>query len=351
MRIIVGIGHPKQAHLWRNIIKNLQNKGHKIKIVAWEKDITLYLLNVYDLDYEVIGKNYKGIIKKGFGMLINDAKLLKIAHAFRPDLLLAGAPYLAHTSRLINKPHISFSDTEHANLTNLLSFPFTDTVITPSCYNGKIDPKKHIEFNGFMELSYLHPDYFIPEPKVLEQIGLNMDDRFALVRFVAWDSSHDIGDKGFSDPVEVVRTLEQHCRVFITSEIELPVELDRYKLNISPETMHNFMYYATLFIGESASMACESAILGTPAIFISTSRRGYTDDLEANYDMLYNFSNPENCQERALNKAVELLNNNNIKKEWQNKRLKLLREKVNVTKFITEFIENYPNSFYNLKDK
>ena len=34
------------------------------------------------------------------------------------------------------------------------------------------------------------------------------------------------------------------------------------------------MYYADLFVGESATMASEYAVLGTPAIFVSTSRRG-----------------------------------------------------------------------------
>lgn len=345
MNIMVGIGHPKQVHLWKNIIKNLQNKGHNIKIVTWDKDITLYLLNAFGLEYEVVGINYKGLIKKGFNLFSSDLRISKIAREFKPDILLAGAPYLAHVSRLIRKPHISFTDTEHANLTNLLSFPFTDYVITPSCYSGKIDPDKHIEFNGFMELTYLHPNYFIPDPAFLEQIGLNINDKFAIVRFVAWDSSHDISDKGFDDPVEVVKVLERYCKVFITSEIELPVELDKYQLNISPEIMHHLMYYANIFIGESASMACESAILGTPAIFVSTSRRGYTDELESQYDMVYTFSDPKSCQENALDKAVKLLSNNSTKKDWQNKRKNLLKEKVDVTKFIIEFVENYTDSF------
>ncbi|TKY91761.1 MAG: DUF354 domain-containing protein [Candidatus Methanomarinus sp.] len=345
MNIMVGIGHPKQVHLWKNIIKNLQNKGHNIKIVTWDKDITLYLLNAFGLEYEVVGINYKGLIKKGFNLFSSDLRVLTIAREFKPDILLAGAPYLAHVSRLIRKPHISFTDTEHANLTNLLSFPFTDYVITPSCYSGKIDPDKHIEFNGFMELTYLHPNYFIPDPAFLEQIGLNTNDKFAIVRFVAWDSSHDISDKGFDDPVEVVKVLERYCKVFITSEIELPIELDKYQLNISPEIMHHLMYYANIFIGESASMACESAILGTPAIFVSTSRRGYTDELESQYDMVYTFSDPKSCQENALDKAVKLLSNNSTKKDWQDKRKNLLKEKVDVTKFIIEFVENYTDSF------
>ena len=110
--------------------------------------------------------------------------------------------------------------------------------------------------------------------------------------------------------------------------------------------MHHLMYFADLFIGESASMACESAILGTPAIYVSTSRRGYTDELESCYEMLYSFSDPVTGQDDALHKAEEILEDKDRKKKWQNKRDKLLKEKSDVTKFITEFIEGYPDSFY-----
>src|SRR3990170_6187020 len=169
MRIMVGIGHPKQVHFWKNIIINLVNTGHDVKIVAWDKDITLYLLNVYGFEYEIIGENYRGLIKKAYGMFVSELKVLKVVRKFKPDILVAGAPYLAHVSRLIGKPHIDFTDTENAHLANWLSSPFTDVIITPSCYKRKFDPKKHIKFNGYMELAYLHSNYFRPDPSVLDE--------------------------------------------------------------------------------------------------------------------------------------------------------------------------------------
>ena len=93
-------------------------------------------------------------------------------------------------------------------------------------------------------------------------------------------------------------------------------------------------------------MASESAVLGTPAIFVSTSRRGYTNEEESKYDLVYNFSDPKKGQRQALDKAFELLKNENTKEEWREKRKRMLSEKIDVTKFMTEFIENYPESFY-----
>jgi len=87
------------------------------------------------------------------------------------------------------------------------------------------------------------------------------------------------------------------------------------------------------------TMATESAILGTPAIFVSTSRRGYTDELESKYDLLYTFSDQKNAQKDATKKALELLNDTNIKIKWADKKNKLFQETVDVIKFMTESIE------------
>ena len=43
-------------------------------------------------------------------------------------------------------------------------------------------------------------------------------------------------------------------------------------------------------------MASEAAILGTPSIYINTLRLSYTDEEEAKYDLLYNYSIQKTAQ-------------------------------------------------------
>lgn len=346
MRIMIGVGHPKHVHIWKNVINNLVDDGHEVKIVARDKDITLHLLDAYGFDYVVVGKNYRNLAKKVYGIFETDFKLFKIVKGFKPDITVMGTPYLAHISKLLGIPHITLLDTEHAGIAYRLTYPFTDVICTPSCFGRKINSTKHVVFDGYFELAYLHPNYFTPDPSVLEDVGLSEDDQFIIIRFVAWAASHDIGDMGFSNKKEVVKVLEQYGKVFITSEIELPSELEKYRIKILPERIHHLIYYADLFIGESAPMSTESAILGTPAIFVSTSRRGYTDELESKYDLLYTLSDPRNAQEKSLEMAIELLKDKDAKKKWQKKRENLINKKIDVTKFMTEFIENYPESFH-----
>jgi predicted glycosyltransferase len=355
MKIMVGVGHPKGVHFWKNIIHNLESDGHEVKIVAREKDITLHLLNAYGFEYEVIGKNYKGLIKKAYGMLESDLKMLKVAKEFKPDILASGAPYLAHVSKLIGKPYIGFSDTEHARLTSWLSFPFADVICTPSCFKKKIDPKKHITFNGYFQLAYLHPNYFKPDPSVLDDLGLSKNDKFIIMRFGSWSATHDTHSSGIKLNSELifVKSLEQYGYVFITSERALPLALQKYRLNIRPENIHSLLSFAQLYIGEGETMAAESAILGTPAIDIEaitlkqgtidiTAIHGNADELVNKYKLMFAFSD----QNKALEKATKLLEDNELKKKWMKKREKLLRDKIDVTAFMTEFIEKYPENFY-----
>jgi len=356
MRILVGVGHPKHVHICKNIVHNLENDGHVVKILAWAKDLTIYLLNFYGFEYEIVGKNYKGLAKKAYGMLMSDLNVLRVAKKFKPDILAWGGPYLAHVSKLIGKPHIGFTDTEHAGLTNWLSNPFSDVIVTPVCYKGKINPKKHVTYNGYEELTYLHPNYFRPDPAVLDDLGLSKDDRFIIMRLIAWEATHDVHSRGFSNDFieKAIESLEEYGHVFITSEQKLNRNLEKYKTRIPPEKLHSALYYASLYFGEGGTTAVEAALSGTPSIHVeafkiksgevadATKIHGNFDELLNKYRMLYTFAD----QDKALNKALEILQDENAKKEIRRKREKLLREKIDVTAFMTDFIENYPESFY-----
>jgi predicted glycosyltransferase len=341
MRILIDIGHPAHVHFFKNAIWKLQSDGHEVEITAREKEITTRLLDAYGFRYHNLGKNQKGLTNKAISMIKTDLKLYKIAKNFNPDVM-AGIhnPYIAHVSKILKKPSLIFTDTEHAKLASSLTFPFSTIICTPACFKSNLG-KKQIRYDGYHEYSYLHPNYFKPNSLVLNKLGLQKNDQFIIVRFVAWNASHDVRDKGFNDPVKVVKSLEEFGRVIITSEKNLPIELLSYKADIPPEDMHHLLYYASLYIGESATMASESAILGTPSIFISTSRRGYTDELEEKYELVYNFSDPINGQRQALDKAIELLKTENLKTEWKRRRDLMLCGKTNVTEFIVHLVEEY----------
>ena len=345
-KILFHIGHPAHVHLFKNTIWNLERDGYQIYVAAMDKEISLQLLDAYGIRYEVVGKNVRGLFNKTCNMVKVELKLLKSVKKFGADLLVSvGSPYLAHVSVLVRKPHISFEDTDIGNSRDWLVIPFTEACVRPTCYKKEIG-KREIRYNGYHELAYLHQNYFKPDSRILDDFWLSKADKFIILRFVSWSASHDVGYRGFTNIIDAVRSLERYGKILVTSEKKLPNELEKYRITVPSDKIHHLLYFATLYMGESATMASESAMLGTPSIFVSTSRRGYTDELESKYGLVYNFSDLEKGQEYALEKAFELLKDENIKREWREKRMKMLSEKIDVTKFMTELIENYPESFH-----
>jgi len=341
LKILFDIGHPAHVHLFRNAMDILESRGHELKITVRDKDITLELIENYGFNYEVVGKNRKGVLKKALNMLVVDYNLLKISKRFNPDLIVsAGSPYAAHVSKLLKKPSIAFVDTEHANLTGKLTYPFTNIVCTPVSFRKSIG-SNHIKYSGFHELAYLHPNYFEPDKGVLRELSLTVDDKYSIIRFISWNASHDARQSGVNNKMKYISTLEQYGRVFISSEKNLGDEFQKYKLKIAPEKFHSLLNYAQLYIGEGGSVATEAAILGIPSIHISTTAKfcGVFDDL-GKYDLVYTFDD----EHKALEKAQEILSNPKSKESWVHRKNIMLKEMIDVTIFMTKLIEEYSNT-------
>lgn len=356
MRFMFDVAHPGQVHFIRNMVKTLEARGHQVLVTVWDKDIAIKLLELYDIDHLVIGK--KGDKQKGLFLewINRDIKILKAARQFRPDLLFGMMnPCIAHSAYLLGKPSIHIMDTDVTNFiykayTYGPSLPFCDVVCTPSDFSIELG-RKQIRFDGYKELAYLHPNRFKPDPTVLEDLGLSKNDRFVVMRFVAWKALHDVGKKGFDKGArqKFIREIEKSAQVFITSESRLEPELEPYQIRLPPTRMHDLLYYAQALIGDSQTMTTEAAILGTPAIrcnsFVGENDMSNFVELERKYQLIYSFQNPDD----ALGKALELLERPGLKAEWAAKRARLLNDKIDVTAFMVWLMENYPSSVQTIR--
>jgi len=341
MKILIDIGHPAHVHYFKNFIWIMQKKGHKILIIARNKEVALHLLRIYGFEYINRGSGAKTII----GKLIYLFKAIWIiffkALKFKPDCFLSFAsPYAAIASWLLRKPHITFDDTEHAKFEQKFFIPFSKVILTPDCFYNQLG-KKQIVFKSFMELCYLHSNYFKAEHiNFLNQNDKN--NKKVLIRFVSWKASHDYGQKGMNADFKLIllSELSKIANIYISSESELPEKLKSYKIHISPEKMHDVISSVDLYIGEGGTMASEAAILGTPAIYInSLPLMGYLRE-EKNTGLLFYYNNTDG----VLKKALEILQTQDLKREFHLRRNKLLEKKIDITAFMVWFIENYPES-------
>ena len=348
MKIFIDIGHPAHVHYFKNFIRIMKDKGHEFYITARERKHVFALLENNELDFHDRGKGSSGVVGKIIYLLKTVFKLYFIAKKVKPDIFLdMGTVYASPVAKLMKKPYIAFEDTEIAGMYRALFMPFTSTICTVSCFNKDLG-KKQISFKGYMELCYLHPNYFTPDPGVLDLLKVEKNEKYIIIRFVSWEAVHDIGHSGFNleNRIRVVEEVSKHAKVFITSEGELPPELEQYHINIPPESIHDAMAYADLYIGEGATMASECAMLGTPAIYVNSLSAGTLEEQEK-YGLLYGFRNFDG----VLKKATELIRRTDLKEECQKRRKKMLSEKIDVTAFIVWFIDNYPESVHIMKTK
>lgn len=333
MKILIDIGHPAHVHLFKNFAWIMQKKGHEILFTCREKEFELYLLKKYGFKFYSFGKKYNSKPGKLWGLLKFDVKEFFTGLRFKPDIFLShGSMYAAHAAFFLKKPHIAFEDTFNFEQVKLY-LPFTDTVLTPD-YDHPSLGDKEIRYAGYHELAYLHPNNFTP--KKLPQFN-----NVVLLRFVAWNATHDFKHGGIDNIVKMnlITLLESYgYRVLISSEGELPGELIKYRINIKPEEIHDVLSNISLFIGEGATMANEAALLGTPSIYIN-SRKACIGDL-GDLDLILHLKNNENL----LKIIKSFIHNENIKNEWKNKAESIIKNKIDVTAFLVWFVENYPDS-------
>lgn len=332
-------------HLFRNFAGEMTAKGHQVFFTTRRKEISHLLLERYNLPYKVLGAHYKSMIGKLWGIIKYDVLLALVALRFKPDLFLSmGSIYNSHVAFLFRKPNILLQDTENATLQNKLSFPFADLILNPKCYKLNLG-KKQFKYDGYHELAYLHPNRFTPDPSVLETLGVRQDERFIIMRFVSWNANHDVNHSGLTDEnkVKAVKTCEKYGKVFVTSEGDLPKEIRENQIKIPIEKIHHAMAFASLLYGESATMASESAVLGVPAIFLDNDGRGYTDEQQSGFGLVFNFTESREDQEKSIEVAESILSTTN-RANWESKRNTMLEDRIDLTAFLVWLINGYPET-------
>jgi len=324
----------------------MESKGHHFLISAKDKDVTLELFEHYNVKYYNRGKAANSLMGKAFNIIKTDFKLFRQVRGFNPDLVISlSSPVATHISFFLRKPCIAFEDTECAGLVHKSYLPFSNVVITPSCFNKNFG-EKQIAISSYKELGYLHPKYFSPNKNIYESLGIGVNEKYSIVRFVSHHAIHDRGISWLSeeDRVNLVNTLSSFSKVFISSEEPLSPNLEGYCLKTQPWELHSVIANASLLVGESATMAAESAMLGVPSIFIDSQGRGYTNELEEKYELVYNYKPTQEGFNYALNKAVDILKTHDQPNAFQALKEKMLSHKIDVTSFLVWFIENYPKS-------
>lgn len=348
MKVLIDIGHPGHVHYFKNLIWSLEKDGHELFVVARDRGVINELLDGYNIKFINRGTGRNSKIGKFIYMIEADIKLFFISLKIKPDLFLSfSSPYAAQVSSLLRIPSIVLNDTEHTDsMHSKFTYPFSTVIMTPNCYLNDLG-KKHIRFNSVVENLYLNEKYYKPDDSIKKHLNIKNNEKYIVLRFVSWNAHHDFGQSGIDLETKrrLVGILKQKFRVFISSEGELDKEFEEYKINISPDLMHDVLANASLFIGESATMASESVLLNTPAVYInSLPLMGYLK-MEQDAGLLFHFNSSKGVPEFVKG----LIMDENLMTSAKERSVELQKNFIDPTRFLVWFIENYPLSIDILK--
>jgi predicted glycosyltransferase len=283
------------------VIPRLEADGHTVAVTSRRKDVTLELLDAVGLEHRCLSTARPSLPGLALEMVLRVARLCREIRRFRPHVLLArDGAYACQAGWLMRVPAISFDDTDDARLQQRVYAPLAWRIYTDRAYRRRLGTR-HRLYRGVSSLAYLAPAVFTPDPGIIRELGLGADVRLILCRLVSWTASHDMGHRGLDRAhlTALLAELSRQGRVLVTSEAPLGPELEPYRIGLPPHRLHHLMAHCSLYVGESATVAAECAVLGVPAVHVSTRRLWYTDELEQ-YGLVHNVDSVEGCARRAL---------------------------------------------------
>jgi predicted glycosyltransferase len=349
MKVLFYFGHPSQYLFLKNPIHILKEKGVECDLVIKSKDILETLL---------IGNNeiYSNILPEGResgrigiirGLIKRDFRLFRQVKNKKYDLFIGTDPSLTHIGFLKRIPVVTVLEDDIYVIPELarITFPFTSQILTPKeCQTGKYE-KKTIHYRGYMKLAYLHPNMFNRKAAIFKQ-------PYFLIRVSSLDAYHDAGISGFNMELlqRIVSQLGNKGSVYISAEGTLDESIKPLELKIDPTDMQQVLSNATMLISDSQSMTMEAAMLGVPSIRFSdfAGKISVLEELEHVYNLTFGI--PTRAPEKLFEKINELLSLPDLEGEFQNRRQKMLKDKIDVTAFMVWFIENYPESVKIMKE-
>lgn len=345
-RIAIFLGHPAHYHMFKHVTAELEARGIEVDYLVKRKDILEDLVRRSGHKYYVVRSKERAAVGKiGLALALIGMELRVITYLLRrrPRLFIGTyAPILSHLTGI---PMIICCEDDTSVVPRFArtSYPYATAILAPRyCDGGKWDHKM-TKYAGFQKLAYLHPSRFSPNRDIISPYLRHPDRPFVLMRFAKLQAHHDESIGGMSNQValHLIEILSQKYDIYITAERPLNAKLEPYRLHINPLDIHHWLAYASIYIGDSQSMAVEASMLGTPAVRFSdfAQRIGVLNALEDRYHLTFGI--PSTQPERLYSIVTQLVATPDLHEEYQRHREAMLNEQIDVTAFFVDEISKY----------
>ena len=336
MTILIDIIHPAHLNLFKRLIFELNEKGHRV-IVTCIKRGKLPLIvekELYPLPVTYIGK-HKGT---RFSILF-EANIVRFFQLFffmvgkKIDIGISFGSFIMGAGlTLMGKPNIHLGDDPERKMNAFLELltcteRYSPPIISPS---GKTKT-----FNALKEWSYLSPSYFTPNPEIPKLYGVQPKE-YLFIREVSNGSLNYLGQE-IGLVSLFASQLPKNLKVILSLEDKslLPIYPENWILLKEPvNDIHSLIYFSKIVISSGDSMAHEGAMLGNPSIYCGN-RFMKANQLLIDKEILFKvdpLTVPDFVESLILGK-FDFTNQESF-------RQKLLSEWVDVNKFLLDLILN-----------
>jgi predicted glycosyltransferase len=280
MRILIDIVHPADINFYKNAIPQLQRKGIDVNLIIRPQCNIVNILkkDFPDLPFKSIGKHYSSIPAKIYGLVERDFKLLFYLRKIDFDAVTSFAGfYIAQASQMLRKPSVLFYDDYEYELNfNLCKLSASRFVIMPQTI--PVTGKNIIKHKGLKELAYLHPKYFEPNQEVLKQFGLKSQNYVFLREKEYVGLNYRKQGLKLANILDYVKDMGFDA-IALSYDERTKEELKNHGCILIEKTtdIHSLLSFAALTISAGDTMARESCLVGTPAIYTGN-REMYAND-------------------------------------------------------------------------
>jgi len=269
MKILIDILHPADINFFKNAINVLNKRGVDSTIIMRPRGKMIEILKseLPNMQFTPVGKYYTSTSGKLFGIATRNLNLILFLRKNNFDLCTSYGFFVAIASHFYKIPSVIFTDDYEYRISFHLFKYCGDYLVIPSCIPSS--GNNIVRYKGFKELAYLHPNYFKPDRNVLKQYGI-APNNYVFIREVS-RASLNYKNMQPMDLPEVIRSLN-YSGLDVVLSLEDKTRADSLKdkciiLEEPVEDIFSLMSFALFTISSGDSMARESCLVGTPAIY------------------------------------------------------------------------------------
>jgi predicted glycosyltransferase len=271
LNILLDIAHPVDSHFYKKLAPLLEQDGHNVFWAGRHKEVTNALLQKeHAVLFSTVPRQTR--FGQAVELIQRTKKLIMACRRHNISLILTKNPTGALAARTLAIPAVYNTTDGKASGLHYQIARYTARLITCEIDADCIFDHKHLIYRGHLHASYLHPKYFSPDPDIKQALGLHPGENYYILRFSAYNASHDHGHRGLDDQDKkwLVSYLKTKGKVFISSEVPLCEDMAQYAVPLPAEKFLDVLCGASGVIGDGISVAIEAALLGTPSICVSS---------------------------------------------------------------------------------